>query len=79
MLFSVVLTYIFQTALPELNYFVRTTWVIVICFAVIAVPTLIKNGFRLPNDRFIEVSHKSVLHFGIILALSLIGAHIIFH
>jgi len=79
MLFSVVLTYIFQTALPELNYFVRTSWVIVICFVVIAVPTILKNGLKLPHDRFFEVSDRSVLHFGIILALSLIGAHIIFH
>ncbi len=79
MLASVVITFVFQTTLPGLNYFVRTAWVIVIGFAVIAVPTIVKNGFRLPADRFIEVSHNSVLHFGIILALSLIGAHIIFH
>lgn len=79
MLFSVVLTYVFQTKLPELNYFVRTSWVIVICFAVIAIPAVIKNGFKLPHDRFFEVSDRSVLHFGIILALSLIGAHVIFH
>jgi len=79
MLASILITFIFQTALPELNYFVRTAWVIVICFLIIAVPTVIKYGFRLPGDRFFEVSHKSVLHFGIILAISLIGAHIIFH
>ncbi|MEM7009519.1 MAG: sodium/solute symporter [Thermodesulfobacteriota bacterium] len=79
MLASVFITLIFQTVFPELNYFVRTAWVIVIGFAIIAVPTIIKNGFRLPHDRFIEVSHKSAAHFGIILALSLIAAHIIFH
>ncbi len=65
--------------MPELNYFVRTSWVIVIGFLIIAIPTFIKNGPRLPNDRFIEISHRSVMHLGIILALSLIGAHIIFH
>jgi len=79
MLFSVVLTFIIQSQFPELNYFIRSSWVIVIGFLLIAIPTVIKNGFRLPHDRFIEVSHKSVLHFGIILALSLVGAHIIFH
>ena len=79
MLFSILLTYAFQTGLPELNYFVRTAWVIAIGFGIIAVPTVIKSGFRLPGDRFFEVSHRSVLHLGIILALSLIGAHIIFH
>jgi len=79
MIFSIILTYIFQTALSEINYFVRTSWVIVIGFLIIAVPTVVKNGFRLPSDKFIEVSHKSVLYFGIILALSLIVAHIIFH
>ncbi|MCZ6469507.1 MAG: hypothetical protein O6499_07630 [Candidatus Dadabacteria bacterium] len=79
MLFSIIITYAFQTLLPELNYFVRTSWVIVIGFVIIAIPTIIRNGFRLPEGRFFEVSHRSVLHFGIILALSLIGAHIIFH
>jgi len=79
MLFSIIVTYAFQTLLPELNYFVRTSWVIVIGFVIIATPTIIKNGFRLPEGRLFEVSHRSVLHFGIILALSLIGAHIIFH
>ena len=79
MIFSIILTYIFQTALSEINYFVRTSWVIVIGFLIIAIPTILKNGFRLPSDKFIEVSHKSVLYFGIILALSLIAAHIIFH
>ncbi|MCH7949412.1 MAG: sodium/solute symporter [Candidatus Dadabacteria bacterium] len=79
MLFSIIITYAFQTLLPELNYFVRTSWVIVLGFVIIAIPTIIKNGFRLPEGRFFEVSHRSVLHFGIILALSLIGAHIIFH
>lgn len=79
MLSSIIITYAFQTLLPELNYFVRTSWVIVLGFVIIAIPTIIKNGFRLPEGRFFEVSHRSVLHFGIILALSLIGAHIIFH
>ncbi len=79
MIGSVFITLIFQTSLPELNYFVRTAWVIIIGFLIVAIPTVIKNGFRLPSDTFIEVSHRSVLHFGIILALSLIGAHIVFH
>jgi len=79
MLFSIIITYAFQTLLPELNYFVRTSWVIVIGFVIIAAPTIIRNGFRLPEGQFFEVSHRSVLHFGIILAISLIGAHIIFH
>ncbi len=79
MIGSVFITLIFQTMLPELNYFVRTAWVIVIGFLIIAIPTVVKNGLRLPHDRFVEISDKSVLHFGIILALSLIGAHIVFH
>lgn len=79
MLFSVVLTYIFQSRLPEVNYFVRTTFVILICFAAIAIPTLIKNGFKLPMEPLIVISHKNVWRFGVILAISLVSAHIIFH
>jgi len=79
MLLSVLITYAFQALLPEMNYFVKTSWVIVIGFLMIAVPTILRSGFRLPQEKLFEISHRSVLHFGIILAISLIGAHIVFH
>ena len=79
MIMSVFLTYALQTIYPDLNYFVRTAWVIIIGFTVIAVPTVWKNGLKLPHDKFFEFSSRSALNFGIILALSLVGAHIIFH
>lgn len=79
MILSVLVTYGFQTIFPEMNYFVRTAWVIVIGFSMIAVPTVIKNGFKLPQENLFQVSHKNVMHFGIILALSLIAVHIVFH
>ena len=79
MFLSVILTFLFQTAVPEMNYFVRTAWVIVICTAIIAVPTIIKNGFRLPTDNIFQSSHRGIAGFGIILGLSLIAAHVIFH
>lgn len=62
-----------------MNYFVRTTWVIVICTTIIAVPTIVKNGIRLPGDKLFHSSNRGVLHFGIILAISLLAVHIIFH
>jgi solute:Na+ symporter, SSS family len=79
MFLSVILTYLFQTYIPEMNYFVRTSWVIVICSAIIAIPTIIKNGFRLPAEKLFQVSHRGVAGFGILLALSLVAAHIVFH
>ena len=79
MLMSVLITYGFQTIFPDMNYFVRTAWVIVIGFSMIAVPTVIRNGFRLPQEELFQVSHRGVAGFGLILALSLVGAHIVFH
>jgi len=79
MFLSVIMTYLFQTCVPEMNYFVRTSWVIVICSAIIAIPTIIKSGFRLPEEELFVVSHRGIAGFGIILGLSLIAVHIVFH
>ena len=31
-----------------MNYFVRSGWVIVLTFAMVAIPTVLKNGWRIP-------------------------------
>jgi SSS family solute:Na+ symporter len=79
MLFSVFLNISIKTALPDMNYFVRSAWVIVISFAMVAVPTVVRNGWNLQKDGLLVISTNFVAKFGVLLAVSLIAVHIIFH
>jgi len=79
MLFSVLFTYIFKSIFPDMNYFIRSIWIILLSFAIIALPTFVRDGFKIPEKSMIETSNRNVARLGIILALSLIAVHIIFH
>ncbi len=79
MLFSVFLTFTFKAALPEMNYFVRSAWVIAISFGMVALPTALSNGWKLQTDNLVIISSNFVAKFGILLAISLIAVHIILH
>lgn len=62
---------------PEMNYFVRAMWVILIAFTGLALPTLIQNGSR-PLSNYFESSGKEITKVGWGLAASLGILHIIF-
>jgi SSS family solute:Na+ symporter len=79
MLFSVFLTISIKAALPDMNYFVRSACVIVISFAMVAVPTVVRNGWNLQKDGLLVISTNFVAKFGVLLAVSLIAVHIIFN
>ena len=68
-----------KVQVPEMSYLVRSAWVIVIAFAVVAIPTVIKNGWRLPVQRLIEAPDRGVAGFGLALLASLILTHVLFH
>ena len=78
-LFSSVLLYLaLDVAFPDMNYFVRSSWVIVVTFAAVAIPTIARNGWRL-DQALLVVSHPSVARFGTALAVSLVVVHVVFH
>jgi len=79
MLFSVPLTYLFMKFLPDMNYFVRSTWVILLSFGFIATATFLKSGNLFNSKNMLVISNRYVGRLGILLALSLIFCHIIFH
>jgi len=79
MFFSVLMTYLFKSIFPELNYFIRTAWVIVISFMTIAIPAVMRSGWNFPSKGLLVVSDHSVAKFGVLLAMSLIAAHVVFH
>jgi len=78
LLLSVPLYLVLKLSFPEMNYFVRSSWVIVVTFAAVAIPTIVRNGWRLDQALFV-VSHRSVARFGAALAVSLVVVHVVFH
>ena len=76
-LFTVPLNLGMKYYFPEMNYFFRAMWVILIAFAAVAIPTIIKNGF-LPSRQFIQSASPAITRFGIGLLLSLVLLHWLF-
>jgi len=68
-----------KLSMPEMNYMVRSSWAIVLSFAVVAVPTMLRNGWRIPLKDLIAAPDKGVARFGMALFASLILTHILFH
>ncbi len=76
---SIVLYFLGAVALPDMNYMVRSSFVIVIALVCVAVPTMIMNGWRIPMSQLIERPEKAVTRFGLAMLASLILSHIVFH
>lgn len=76
---SVALTYAFKLALPETNYYVRTSGVILTTFAIVALPTIWRNGWRIPRSELFQPADRGVLWAGLCLLASLGVCHVVFH
>ena len=76
---SVALTLSFKLAFPEMNYFVRSGWVILLTFTAVAIGTAIRHGRAIPTGTFLVVSDRSVARLGAALAASLVLSHVVFH
>ena len=62
---------------PDMNYFVRAMWVIVIALTFVALISA-KNGFRTWKE-LIQYDSTKILRLGGVLLVSLVLAHIVFH
>ena len=76
---SVAITYFMNERFEAMNYFVRSGWVIVLTFAMVAIPTVFRNGWRMPLSDLLTVSNRNVARFGAALLGSLVFCHIVFH
>ena len=76
---SVAITYFMNERFEAMNYFVRSGWVIVLTFAMVAIPTVFRNGWRMPLSDLLTVSNRNVARFGAALLGSLVLSHIVFH
>ncbi len=63
---------------PEMNYLVRALCVILIAFAIIAIPTIIRNGWRKPSD-YIKHATPQLVWIGAALLAVMAVLHVIFH
>jgi SSS family solute:Na+ symporter len=68
--------FIFKSFFPEMNYFVRAMWIILIGFTLIFVFS--KTQFKNPRILF-QTDSKPIQRIGLGMLISLILLHIIFH
>ena len=76
---SIVITAILKGLLPEMNYFNRSTIVIILTSLMVAIPTWVTSGYQHSWKELITVSDPKVGRLAIVLLLSLIVCHILFH
>ena len=69
----------FTLVWPETSYLVRSGWVIVLSFAAVAVPTMMRQGWRIPLRDLVAAPDRGVARFGAGLLASLVLAHVLFH
>lgn len=62
---------------PDMNYFVRAMWVIIIAFGISSISGWI-NGWK-PLRSLIQYESNDILNIGIGLLVSLVTLHIVFH
>ena len=62
---------------PDMNYFVRAMWVILIAFAVSAAGALMQGGFRNWKE-LIQYDSPRIGKIGLVLLASLVALHVVF-
>ena len=75
---SIPLHLIIISVFPEMNYFVRAMWVILMAFSIIMIPSVIKSGPISLRESIVSAS-PSLTKAGYVLLASLILLHVIFH
>jgi len=69
----------FDGLFPDMNYFVRAGWVVLISFIIVSLGS-ISNGFKKWKDIvFLQKESRSVQQIGLGLLVSLVLLHVIFH
>ena len=73
---TIILQFIFKSFFPEMNYFVRAMWIIIIGFILIVVFS--KTRFKDPRV-FFQTASKQITGLGLGMLISLILLHLVFH
>jgi SSS family solute:Na+ symporter len=73
---TIIFQFLFISFFPEMNYFVRAMWIILLGFILIYIFS--KTNFKNPIELF-KSGSKKIKRFGLLMLISLILLHIIFH
>ena len=74
---TIPLQIIFQQLFPEMNYFVRAGWVILIAFSLVTIFSF-EGGWRSRRE-LIQFNDPMIGKIGLGLAISLLFLHVVFH
>ena len=75
---TVPLNFLLRWSFPDMNYFVRAMWVILIAFMSLGIPSLFTGRWRDASE-WIKSSSPSMTWFAIALGASLLLTHFLFH
>jgi len=78
LLASIPLSMAVKAMVPGMPYLIRTGVLIVITFAIVAVPTVLRNGWRV-GEPLVRSAGRGVAWFGLSLGASLLLVHVVFH
>jgi SSS family solute:Na+ symporter len=79
LLLTILCTLTLKLLWPEMNYFVRSMWVIIGSLAVVVAPTLARGGWRSPAGGTIRSAGPTASRLGVALGVSLVLCHVFFH
>ncbi len=77
-LLTVPLNLLLRKIFPDMNYFVRAMWVILIAFSSLGIPAIFGKQWRGASE-WLKSSDRSATRFAIVLAVSLVLSHLLFH
>jgi len=78
MVFSIPVTIAVNLIWSGTPYLILTSVIIIASFLVVAVPTIMKNGWRL-KESLIEIADRRIGWVGVVLGSLLVMCHIVFH
>jgi len=78
LLASIPLSMAVKAMVPGMPYLIRTGVLIVVTFAIVAVPTVLRNGWRV-GEPLVRSAGRGVAWFGLSLGASLLLVHVVFH
>lgn len=64
---------------PDLAYFNRALSTIVLTFAVVAIPTVARNGWRIKMQDLVQIASPKIGYCALGLGVSLMVVHVVFH
>ncbi|MCP4699052.1 MAG: sodium/solute symporter [Gammaproteobacteria bacterium] len=79
LLASIAITVALKYFFPEMNYFNRSTVVILMTTLIVAIPAWMRSGWHYKWKEMVTVSRPAIGRLGVLLLLSLIAVHVLFH